>query len=242
MTGGGRRVDPQQEQREQERRVREYEAKVNQITASRAEFREVLGASSNEMRFYDIYVSIIREIAKQDYGSAARLKEHLHRELTWQDDPTRLHYLEDVQHTSRYSASLALFVSMNYRCLGELPQSERRNLYLQLSEVPPNLLQQRASTIITGVDLETLVRELTFFAQAISGVSVTVKSGESGFGSYFDGKQIIIAPTLTTKNPAQTYSFYKVAAAHQAGHIEFGTFNLNPKNIDEARSRLKKDG
>ncbi|MCK6530298.1 hypothetical protein L6R50_22995 [Myxococcota bacterium] len=92
-----------------------------------------------------------------------------------------------------------------------------------------------------GLPLERVARTLQLYAEAHCGSGVRVRSMDTLPGevlpdpwtlSLTDGAHIYLAPRLMRfPDDEANFRLYKLATAHEAGHIEFGTFGLDPRRL-----------
>lgn len=96
----------------------------------------------------------------------------------------------------------------------------------------------------SGVSLRSVARILKLFAEGLSGQSVTVRPlDESGAAppqplASSDGATIFL-PARMRRSPSKddNLRFYKVLTAHEAGHVEYGTYALPMARLDDLVSQ-----
>jgi hypothetical protein len=94
--------------------------------------------------------------------------------------------------------------------------------------------QETTERLIGGISLKTVGRTLTLFAEGLSGRSVTIKPttdlpdpvreavGDAPTG---DGRTIYLPPRIRLfPGDEDNFRLYKTSTLHEAGHLEFGTF------------------
>ncbi len=90
-----------------------------------------------------------------------------------------------------------------------------------------------------GLGLEDVVQELTFLARAMTGFPLEIKQAIYGDSAYFDGRRIILPSSVPFKTKDLAREFYIVSAVHQAGQVEFGTFDINLQELSQTKSFLE---
>ncbi len=106
--------------------------------------------------------------------------------------------------------------------------------YFRLESVDERTLERLSAR----VDLEQVNRTLLMYSQALAGTKVQIQSTdglkERNIGWVHpdrpttDGTTIFVPASMDRYNSKEeNFSWYKVAVTHQAGHIEFGTFNFS---------------
>src|SRR5213594_2434993 len=107
---------------------------------------------------------------------------------------------------------------------------------------------------MSGVPLRQVARSLKLFAQGLCGIEVTIQSlpetishgepaKEPARATVSPDGQVIALPTLLSRYPTrdENIRLYTVMTAHEAGHLEFGTYSLQLSQladlIAEVRSR-----
>jgi len=101
----------------------------------------------------------------------------------------------------------------------------------------------------SGVALRHMQRQLKLFAQALCGIDVTIQAlagtavEETGKGTRAtvtpDGRTILLPELVrrwTTKE--ENARFYTVMTAHEAGHLEFGTYRLSLDRLSDLVSAV----
>jgi hypothetical protein len=106
-------------------------------------------------------------------------------------------------------------------------------------------LEQAAS----GVPLRRVARSLTLFAQALCGRPVRVQAtseGEEQHPRSTVGAEglVIHLPSLVRRYGTyeENVRFYQVMAAHEAGHVEFGTYDLSLSRLADLPADLQAEG
>jgi hypothetical protein len=84
--------------------------------------------------------------------------------------------------------------------------------------------------------LMELSTELTYFAQALSGLPLNIKAAKQ---TYFNGREVNLPSSIQAENIEKAKAFYHAATAQQTGQIEFGTFDLN---LDGLKTLVDKYG
>ncbi len=112
-----------------------------------------------------------------------------------------------------------------------------------------------AEQAMNGVPLRSVARSLKLFAKALCGTDVTIRAlPESGGAGQepiratveADGRSIAL-PAIQRRCATQEENIrlYHVMTAHEAGHLEFGTYNLNIRAladlVEEVRRRDGRD-
>jgi hypothetical protein len=96
---------------------------------------------------------------------------------------------------------------------------------------------------LSGVSLRRVARSLKLFAQGLCGMDVTIRSAPDSFQSDAGGAPLLEAsrprtspdgrtiylPSVLRRHPSaeDNVRLYTVMVAHEAGHLEFGTYALN---------------
>ncbi len=112
-----------------------------------------------------------------------------------------------------------------------------------------------AEQAISGVPLRSVARSLKLFAKALCGTDVTIRALAESSGTDRepvratvgdDGRSIAL-PAILRRCAAQEENIrlYHVMTAHEAGHLEFGTYNLNIRAladlVEEVHRRYGRD-
>jgi nitric oxide reductase NorD protein len=94
--------------------------------------------------------------------------------------------------------------------------------------------QDTTERLIGGISLATVGRTLTLFAEGLSGRSVAIKSTRDlpenlrqtmGDSPTTDGRTIYLPERIRIfPNDEENFRLYKVTTLHEAGHLEFGTY------------------
>ncbi len=103
--------------------------------------------------------------------------------------------------------------------------------------------QDRAAEESFSVSLEEVARPLKLFSQALTGRALGLRSlqelkngsrNPTGPLPYTDGETIYL-PGMVKEFPTREINFlaFKLAAAHQAGYVEFGTFKFRLSTIQD---------
>lgn len=98
-----------------------------------------------------------------------------------------------------------------------------------------------------GLALKDVARVLKLFATALSGRDVAIRSAGEAAGADAYGSAHIVLPAEMTvfETDAGNFSAYKVATAHGAGRIEFGTYGFSlddiPGTVGELRRRYPQE-
>ncbi len=112
-----------------------------------------------------------------------------------------------------------------------------------------------AEQAMSGVPLRSVARSLKLFAEALCGTDVTIRAlPESGGtdkepirAAVGDDGRSIALPVILRRYPSweENIRLYHVMTAHEAGHLEFGTYNLNIRAladlVEEVRRRNGRD-
>lgn len=97
---------------------------------------------------------------------------------------------------------------------------------------------------MSGVPLRRIARSLKLFAEGLCGTGVMIRSlpdttGEPGNGSAragvsADGRTIML-PSILRRYPTseENIRLYTVMTAHEAGHLEFGTYRIRLKDLSD---------
>ncbi len=116
-----------------------------------------------------------------------------------------------------------------------LKQDEKAGLaYFRLESTDERALER----LVNRVDLEPMSRVLLTYSQALAGTKVQIRSTEGlGKGNKgwihsdkptTDGTTIFVPSFMDRYDyEDENFTWYKVAVTHQAGHIEFGTFDFS---------------
>lgn len=84
-----------------------------------------------------------------------------------------------------------------------------------------------------GILLRDVQSALTFYAEALCGREVTIRSGTGASSAPTDAGGVITLPDKITvyQTPDDNFRFYKVMTLHEAGHLEFGTYDPLPSHV-----------
>jgi nitric oxide reductase NorD protein len=112
-----------------------------------------------------------------------------------------------------------------------------------------------AEQAMSGVPLRFVARSLKLFAEALCGTDVTIRALPEFSGADKepvratvgdDGRSIAL-PAILRRYPTreENIRLYHVMTAHEAGHLEFGTYHLNAQTladlVEEVRRRTGRD-
>ncbi len=112
-----------------------------------------------------------------------------------------------------------------------------------------------AEQAMSGVPLRSVARSLKLFAEALCGTEVTIRAlpefgrtdKEPVRATVGDDGRSIALPAILRRYPTreENIRLYHVMTAHEAGHLEFGTYRLNVQRladlVEEIRRRTEKD-
>lgn len=90
-----------------------------------------------------------------------------------------------------------------------------------------------------GFILEDISQELSFLARAMTGFPLEVKQADYKSPPHFDGLRIILPSSVPLKTKEQAKEFYLVSAVHQAGQVEFGTFDIDLEKLVQTKNQLE---
>ncbi len=103
--------------------------------------------------------------------------------------------------------------------------------------------QDTTERLIGGISLKTIGRTLTLYAAGLSGRSVTIKPTtdlpadlRETIGDFptTDGRTIYLPDRIRLfPNDADNFRLYKMTTLHEAGHLEFGTYEPNLKAMQD---------
>jgi hypothetical protein len=99
---------------------------------------------------------------------------------------------------------------------------ERAGAYFSLKlKISHDALRQ----LSRGVFLKDISRTLRYYAEGLSGKPLEIKAGSTGLPTTPDG--VITLPEKITffTDPEDNFRFYKVMTFHEAGHLEFGSYD-----------------
>ncbi|MDH3225713.1 MAG: hypothetical protein OEM67_01295 [Thermoleophilia bacterium] len=93
-----------------------------------------------------------------------------------------------------------------------------------------------------GLPLKAVARVLKLYATALSGRDVAIRATtEMGAVDTYAVDHIILPPDMRAfEDEKENFVAYKVATAHGAGRIEFGTYGLRVDDLDEVRQGLER--
>jgi hypothetical protein len=91
-----------------------------------------------------------------------------------------------------------------------------------------------------GLALKTVARILKLYATALSGHEVAIRgTNEMGALDAYNVDHIVLPPDMRYfEDDESNFTAYKVATAHGAGRIEFGTYDFELDSISEAVGML----
>lgn len=92
-----------------------------------------------------------------------------------------------------------------------------------------------AGRLSRGILLRDVQSALTFYAEALCGLTVEIRPGTGASSALSDGGGVITLPDKITvyATPEENFRFYKVLTLHEAGHLEFGTYDPLPPRVLE---------
>ena len=92
-----------------------------------------------------------------------------------------------------------------------------------------------AGRLSRGILLRDVQSALTFYAEALCGRPVEIRPGTGASSALADGGGVITLPDKITiyATPEENFRFYKVLTLHEAGHLEFGTYDPLPHRVIE---------
>ncbi len=92
-----------------------------------------------------------------------------------------------------------------------------------------------AGRLSRGILLRDVQSTLTFYAEALCGRSVEIRPGAGASSALVDGGGVITLPDKITvyATPEENFRFYRVMTLHEAGHLEFGTYDPLPPRVLE---------
>ncbi len=92
-----------------------------------------------------------------------------------------------------------------------------------------------AGRLSRGILLRDVQSTLTFYAEALCGRPVEIRPGTGASSALADGGGVITLPDKITvyATPEENFRFYKVLTLHEAGHLEFGTYDPLPPRVLE---------
>lgn len=93
-----------------------------------------------------------------------------------------------------------------------------------------------------GLALKAVARVLKLYATALSGHEVAIRgTNEAADADAYGADHIVLPPEMRFfEDDAGNFTAYKVAAAHGAGRIEFGTYAFSLGDIPETVARLER--
>ncbi|MEO5657836.1 MAG: VWA domain-containing protein [Nitrospiria bacterium] len=108
---------------------------------------------------------------------------------------------------------------------------ERAEAYFSLRSKQAIEVAQRLSH---GVFLREVKSSLTFYAEALCGCPVDIQAGRGASSARTERGGVITLPERITRyrTPEDNFRFYKVLTLHEAGHLQYGTYEpLSPAAI-----------
>lgn len=108
---------------------------------------------------------------------------------------------------------------------------ERAEAYFSLRSKQAIEVAQRLSH---GVFLREVKSSLTFYAEALCGCAVDIRAGRGASSARTERGGVITLPERITmyRTPEDNFRFYKVLTLHEAGHLQYGTYEpLSPAAI-----------
>ncbi len=107
---------------------------------------------------------------------------------------------------------------------------ERAEAYFALRSKQGVEVAQRLSR---GILLRDVQAALKFYAEALCGQEVTIRSGSGASSAPTEGGGVIILPDKITvyQSPEDNFRVYKVMTLHEACHLEFGTYDPLPHHV-----------
>jgi nitric oxide reductase NorD protein len=93
-----------------------------------------------------------------------------------------------------------------------------------------------------GLALKSVARVLKLYATALSGREVSIRgTNEMGALDAYGDDHIVLPPEMRFfEEDAANFTAYKVATAHGAGRIEFGTYGFSLADIPDTVARLER--
>ncbi|MBI3608397.1 MAG: VWA domain-containing protein [Nitrospirae bacterium] len=84
-----------------------------------------------------------------------------------------------------------------------------------------------------GILLRDVHAALKFYAEGLCGREVAIRSGTGASSAPTDAGGVITLPDKITvyPTPEDNFRFYKVLTLHEAGHLEFGTYDPLPPHV-----------
>ncbi len=87
--------------------------------------------------------------------------------------------------------------------------------------------------LTSGLKLESIARTLALYARAHCGEDVRVlPTGREQGPAFTEGRHIYLPESVQTYGDERDFLIYRVATARTAGYLEFGTFDLDLRQID----------
>ncbi len=103
--------------------------------------------------------------------------------------------------------------------------------------------QDTSERLIGGISLKTIVRTLTLYAEGLSGRSVAIRPTTDlpeklretiGDSPTTDGRTIYLPDRIRLfPNDEDNFRLYKMTTLHEAGHLEFGTYEPDLKAMQD---------
>jgi len=92
--------------------------------------------------------------------------------------------------------------------------------------------QSELERLASGLKLESVARTLALYARAHCGEDVRVLPAGPGTGNAFtDGRHIYLPESVQTYGDERDFLIYRVTTARTAGYLEFGTFDLDLRQV-----------
>jgi nitric oxide reductase NorD protein len=100
---------------------------------------------------------------------------------------------------------------------------------------------QAIESATSGVAVREIVRVLKFFAEGLSGRRITIQADENSDRAFAHsskrcpGEYVIHLPARLRRYPTreENLRLYRIMTAHEAGHVEYGTYDLDVRRLDD---------
>lgn len=171
-------------------------------------------------RFRGAYLSLVREVAAADPEAALEAADTL----------------LDLLNSERLGVeSAAQWVARGLDVL-ERSREVGRGYFRLGSKYSLEVLEE----LKEGLALKDVARVLKLFATALSGQEIAIRSSADAQGDDpFGGDHIVLPPEMRVfEDDARNFLAYKVATAHGAGRIEFGTYVFSMADIPATIAEL----